>query len=217
MTENQIRAIIFDLDGTLLDTLTDLANSLNGALHMHGLPERTADEVRQFVGNGIAKLAERALEGGKSHPLYGDVLRDTKALYTQKQQEHTAPYPGIPELLSDLHAAGYRLGVVSNKPDEHVKTLCRTFFSKWIQCAVGQRGDMPLKPSAAPLLCAIRELQCTIPETVYVGDSDVDIETARSAGVPCISVLWGFRDRNQLEQAGASFFAQNPAEMKQWF
>lgn len=215
--KQNIRAIIFDLDGTLLDTLTDLANSLNGALRMHELPVHTTDEVRQFVGNGIAKLVERALDGGKSHPLFADVLRDTKALYAQKQREHTAPYSGIPELLSDLHAAGYRIGVVSNKPDEYVKVLCRTFFGEWIGCAVGQREGMPLKPAAAPLLCAMQELDCTESESVYVGDSDVDIETARNAGIPCISVLWGFRDRQQLEQAGGKLFAQNPAEIKHWF
>lgn len=211
------KAIIFDLDGTLLDTLTDLRNSVNEALTLQGLPTRTTEEIRQFVGNGIATLAARAVPNGIGNPHYKAVLADTRRLYAEKSREHTKPYDGIPELLSLLHDNGYALAVVSNKPDAQVKALCTAFFGGQIQATVGNREGFALKPAPDSVFAVMRELGCTAEEAVYVGDSDVDVLTAKNAEIPCISVLWGFRDRAALEQAGGSVFAHTPAEMGQFF
>ena len=211
------KAVIFDLDGTLLDTLTDLKNSLNEALERNGLPQRTTDEVRRFVGNGIATLVKRAVADGTENPKYAAVLRDIRQIYPRRCLDTTAPYGGIPEMLRQLHENGYLLAVVSNKPDAQVKSLCRDFFGKCITAAVGQREGVPLKPAPEPLLEAMRLLGTVQAETVYVGDSEVDVQTARNAGLPCISVLWGFRDHALLLENGAQIFAHTPAEMMKMF
>ncbi|MBQ8922518.1 MAG: TIGR01212 family radical SAM protein [Oscillospiraceae bacterium] len=216
-TMNRIKAVIFDLDGTLLDTLTDLANSVNLALTQNGYSARTRDEVRQFVGNGIAKLVERALPGGTGSPDYERVLADTRALYAQKCRENTAPYSGIPALLDALRSRGLQLAVVSNKPDAQVKSLCQEHFGDWIAVAIGQQEGVRLKPAPDSLLHAMELLHCGKDETVYVGDSDVDIQTAANAGIPCISVLWGFRDYALLKEAGGTVFVKSPAEMTALF
>ena len=211
------RGIIFDLDGTLLNTLTDLANAVNAALAKHGFPQRTLTEVRSFVGNGIAKLAERAIPEGRNNPAYEAVLADTRAEYARRCRENTVPYEGITDALRTLHDAGYAMAVVSNKPDAQVKKLCADFFPDLFTAAIGAREGVPLKPNPAPLLTAVQEIGCKAAECVYVGDSDVDILTARNAEIPCISVLWGFRDRDVLTQAGGSHFADSPAEMCGFF
>lgn len=210
------KAVIFDLDGTLLDTLNDLKNGVNAALRKNCLPERTADEVRMFVGNGLGKLVERAVPGGCDHPLYAQILADTRAFYAMKANETTKPYDGIPALLQALEEKGFRIAVVSNKPDAQVKSLCQIYFPS-IPVAVGQREGFRLKPAPDSLLETIRQLRCSPEEAVYAGDSEVDILTARNAGIPCISVLWGFRSREQLLQSGARFLAETPAEMLNLF
>ncbi len=207
------KGIIFDLDGTLLDTLTDLANAVNAALEMHGFPQRTLKEVRSFVGNGIAKLAERAIPDGRNNPMYEAVLADTRAEYARRCRDNTAPYAGITDALGTLHDAGYVMAVVSNKPDAQVKKLCKDFFPGLFTAAIGAREGVPLKPDPAPLMTAMQEIGCAPAECVYIGDSDVDILTARNAKIPCISVLWGFRDIEILTEAGGDCFAQSPAEM----
>lgn len=217
MDSTLFRGIIFDLDGTLLDTLTDLKNSLNAALRLHGLPERTTEEVRRFVGNGIAVLVERAVENGRSNPEYEAVLTDIRRIYAEKSRETTAPYAGIPELLEALSAKGYLLAVVSNKPDAQVKSLCKAFFGGCIHTAIGQKEGVPLKPAPDPVYAAAEALGLPLSACVYVGDSEVDVQTARNAAVPCISVLWGFRDKDILLANGASTFAHTPAEMMQMF
>ena len=209
--------IIFDLDGTLLDTLTDLKNSLNDALARNGLPQRTTDEVRRFVGNGIATLVRRAVPDGTEDRKYDAVLRDIRQIYAVRCRDTTAPYAGIAELLHDLKQKGYRLAVVSNKPDAQVKKLCADYFGDCFSAAIGQREGVPLKPAADPLLAAMDTLGTDRDSTVYVGDSDVDILTAQNAGIPCISVLWGFRDEDFLIANGAQYFAHTPAEMVQMF
>ena len=213
----QTKAVIFDLDGTLLNTLTDLANSVNLALTQNGYPARTLAEVRQFVGNGIAKLVERALPEGTANPDYDRVLADTRALYAAKCRENTAPYSGIPELLSALQEKGIQLAVVSNKPDAQVKTLCKEYFGDRIAVAIGQQEGVRLKPAPDSLLHTMELLRCGKDETVYVGDSDVDIQTAANAGIPCISVLWGFRDYELLKESGGTVFVKSPAEMTALF
>lgn len=217
METNNIKAIIFDLDGTLLDTLTDLKNSLNEALRNHGLPERTTDEVRRFVGNGIAKLVERAIPSGMQHPSYDAVLTDIRRIYAQRCRENTAPYAGITEMLNELSRKGYALAVVSNKPDAQVKALCKSFFGDCIHTAIGQQEGVRMKPAPDSLFAAMQQLDADTDNTVYVGDSEVDVQTAQNAGVPCISVLWGFRDKELLLTNGARNFAHSPAEMMQMF
>ncbi len=216
-TMKHIKAVIFDLDGTLLDTLTDLANSVNLALTQNGYPARTTEEVRRFVGNGIAKLVERALPEGTANPDYDKVLADTRALYAAKCRENTAPYSGITALIRTLHDRGIRLAVVSNKPDAQVKSLCAEHFCSKIAVAIGQQEGVRLKPAPDSLLHAMKLLGCSPDETVYVGDSDVDIQTAANAGIPCISVLWGFRDYDLLKEAGGRVFVESPAEIAALF
>ncbi len=210
------KAIVFDLDGTLLDTLIDLRDSVNAALSQNGFPERTTAEVRQFVGNGLGKLVERAIPDGKANPLCEQVLADTRKIYAQKSNDSTKPYDGIPALLHALLDKGYQLAVVSNKPDAQVKSLCKIYFPE-IPVAVGQREGFRLKPAPDSVQETIRLLACSSEDVVYVGDSEVDIQTARNAGIPCISVLWGFRSKQQLIDAGADCFAETPAEMLHLF
>ena len=217
MQFSDIKAVVFDLDGTLLNTLDDLMNALNAALSENGMPERSRTDVRRFVGNGLAKLVERAIPDGRANPLYEKTLADTRRFYAQKCRENTKPYDGIAELLAALQQKGLRLAVVSNKPDAQVKTLCGEFFPGRIGAAIGQREGVPLKPAADPVLEALRLLDTSPADAVYVGDSDVDILTAKNAGIPCISVLWGFRDRPLLEDAGGKIFAASPAEMIHFF
>ena len=217
MQFSDIKAVVFDLDGTLLNTLDDLMNGLNAALSENGMPERSRTDVRRFVGNGLAKLVERAIPDGRENPLYEKTLADTRRFYAQKCRENTKPYDGIAELLAALQQKGLRLAVVSNKPDAQVKTLCGEFFPGRIGAAIGQREGVPLKPAADPVLEALRLLDTSPADAVYVGDSDVDILTAKNAGLPCISVLWGFRDRPLLESAGGKIFAASPAEMIRFF
>ena len=217
MQFQNIRAVIFDLDGTLLDTLTDLMNAVNHALTVYGFPVRTREEVRTFVGNGLAKLVSRALPNGSSTPLYADVLAETKRHYAEHCRDNTAPYAGIPEMLRELHQKGFLLGVVSNKPDAQVKALCQSDFGDLISFAAGASDGVRMKPAPDTLLACMEALHCKPAETVYVGDSDVDIQTAANAGVPCISVLWGFRDRAFLTASGAGIFAQSPCEICRFF
>ena len=211
------KTIIFDLDGTLLNTLHDLAAGVNLALQKFGYPQRTTEEVRQFVGNGLGKLVERALPNGLQNPDYQPVLNETRAQYAAHREDTTAPYDGIPEMLDALLAAGYTLGVVSNKPDIHVKALCKTHFGDRIAAAVGAKDGVRLKPAPDALLSVMELLHADKSNTVYIGDSDVDLETARNTEIPCISVLWGFRDMPFLRAAGGCIFVQEPKEIADIF
>lgn len=211
------KAIIFDLDGTLLNTLHDLGTGVNLALAQFGYPQRTMDEVRQFVGNGLGKLVERALPDGTQNPDYESVLAETRTQYAAHREDTTAPYSGITEMLDALLDAGYTLGVVSNKPDVHVKALCKAHFGSRIAAAVGARDGVRLKPAPDSVLAVMKLLHADKAHTVYIGDSDVDLETARNAEIPCISVLWGFRDEPFLRAAGGSIFVQEPREIAEIF
>ncbi len=217
MIFHQTRAVIFDLDGTLLDTLTDLMNAVNHALSVNGFPCRTREEVRRFVGNGLEKLVERALPDGRSTPSFSDVLAETRRFYAEHCRENTAPYAGIPEMLRALQQKGILLGVVSNKPDAQVKALCQSEFGDLITVASGASEGIRMKPAPDTLLACMEALGSATENTVYVGDSDVDIQTAANAGIPCVSVLWGFRDREFLTVAGAGIFAQSPCEICRFF
>ena len=206
---------IFDLDGTLLDTLQDLADSANYALALHHLPARTVDEVRQFVGNGVGLLIRRAVPAGTAEELERQVLRDFRAHYLLNMENKTAPYPGIPELLDALGAAGVPTAVVSNKFDGAVKGLCQNYFGDRIGAAIGESQGVARKPAPDTVFRALAELGMPREGAVYVGDSDVDIETAKNAGLPCISVSWGFRSRSFLTEHGARTIADTVEELKE--
>ena len=206
---------IFDLDGTLLDTLTDLAASTNYALRAHGMPEHTIDEVRRFVGNGVRKLMERAVPDGTDNPLFDEAFATFRQYYMEHSLDTTRPYEGIPEMLAALKAKGCHLAVVSNKMMAATQELCRHFFPETIEVAIGENEAEGIRKKPAPdtVIAALRQLGVGEEGAVYVGDSDVDIDTARNSNLPCISVLWGFRDRDFLLQHGASTLISAPKEL----
>ena len=206
---------IFDLDGTLLDTLQDLADSTNYALSLHHLPPRTVEEVRQFVGNGVGLLIHRAVPEGTAEELEGQVLRDFRAHYLLNMENRTAPYPGVLDLLDALRAAGVRTAVVSNKFDGAVKGLCQNYFGQRVAAAIGESQGVARKPAPDTVFRALAELGQAPEGAVYVGDSDVDILTAKNAGLPCIAVSWGFRSRAFLEANGARIIADTMQELEQ--
>ena len=206
---------IFDLDGTLLNTLTDLAASVNYALRTHGMPEHSIDDVRRFVGNGVRKLMERAIPNGEANPDFEATFATFREHYMHHSLDTTQPYPGIPEALAELKAKGCRLAVVSNKMMAATVELCRHFFPDTIEVAIGEHEAEGIRKKPAPdtVFAALRELGVDKSGAVYVGDSDVDVQTAANSGLPCISVLWGFRDRDFLIQHGAKTFISAPSEL----
>ena len=210
---NTYKTYIFDLDGTLLDTLNDLHASCNYALRTHGMPERSLEEVRQFVGNGVKKLMERAIPDGLENPLFEETLQTFRQHYLLHNLDTTLPYPDIMEMLQQLKAQGKRIAVVSNKFYAATQDLCKHFFGDTIQVAIGEREDIKKKPAPDTVLEALRQLQVTRQDAVYVGDSEVDVETARNSGIPCISVLWGFRSKSFLLSHGATMFIETPNEL----
>ena len=209
----QYKAVLFDLDGTLLNSLEDLADATNAALTAFGLPVRTVDEVRQFVGNGVRLLMERAVPGGAQHPQFEEILAYFKEYYAAHCRVKTAPYPGILPLLDALAAAGAKTAVVSNKFDGAVKELALEYFGPRVALAVGEKPGVRKKPAPDAVLEALRQLEVAPGQAVYIGDSDVDVETARNAGLDGIGVSWGFRSRQVLEEAGAARIAADPAQL----
>lgn len=206
-------SVLFDLDGTLLDTLGDLTAAMNRTLTRHGLPERTRQQMRTALGNGARRLMELSVPAGTDGALFETLLAEYNADYAAHCRIETAPYPGVDALLQQLHAQGRKLAIVSNKPDEAVRALRAEFFADTVPIAVGEKTGIRRKPAPDTLLTAMAQLGAERTSTVYVGDSEVDIATARAAGLPCISVLWGFRDRDLLEQAGAQQFAADTGEL----
>ena len=206
---------IFDLDGTLLDTLGDLAASVNYALRTHQMPEHSIDDVRRFVGNGVRLLMERAVPGGADNPQFDAAFATFRQYYLQHSLDTTRPYDGISETLRELRSRGNRLAVVSNKFYAATQELCRHFFPDTIEVAIGEHEAEGIRKKPAPdtVIEALRQLGVSKSNAVYIGDSDVDIETARNSGLPCISVLWGFRDRDFLLAHGATTFIRTPQEL----
>lgn len=207
--------VIFDLDGTLLNTLEDLAGAVNYALEKYGEPVRSIDEVRQFVGNGIRNLMIRAVPQGEENPKFEEAFAAFKEYYGVHCKDKTCPYPGIKELLVRLKEKGYRLAIVSNKADFAVKELQKIYFAEEIAVAIGEKEGILRKPAPDTVNQALRELGSVREEAVYVGDSDVDIETAQNAGMPCVSVTWGFRDRAFLSAHGAEVFADTAEKLEE--
>ena len=206
---------IFDLDGTLLDTLGDLAAAVNYALRTHGMPEHSIDDVRRFVGNGVRKLMERAIPDGAANPQFDETFATFRHYYMAHSLDTTRPYEGIPETLAALKERGCRLAVVSNKMMAATQELCQHFFPDTIEVARGENEAEGIRKKPAPdtVFAALRQLGVGEEGAVYVGDSDVDLETARQSGLPCISVLWGFRDRDFLIKHGAKTFISAPQEL----
>ena len=205
---------IFDLDGTLLDTLQDLANSTNFALSSFGYPERSLEEVRRFVGNGIEKLIERAVPDGTPSEERSRVLAVFKAHYAEHCEDHTAPYEGIIKVLDCLKEKGVTVAVVSNKIDCAVKSLCEKYFADRIFVAVGEREGIRRKPYPDSVFEVLDKTGFVPAEAVYIGDSEVDVQTAENAGMDMITVTWGFRDKDFLMKSGARVFANSADELE---
>lgn len=216
MTEilnSKINTIIFDLDGTLLDTLTDLMDSVNFAMRQFGYPERSYDEIRRFVGNGVRVLMKKSAPDTLSDDEFEKAFSVFREHYLNNMRNKTDAYDGVRELLKKLKENGYRIGVVSNKLDSAVKELCRDYFGELVDYAKGVDGEKDRKPCPDNTWKCMEELGAKRDECIYVGDSEVDIKTAENAGLPCISVSWGFRTREELEQSGAKTIIDKPQEL----
>lgn len=197
--------ILFDLDGTLLDTLEDIVNGVNHSLSVLGYPQRTKEEVCRFVGNGARRLMEQAVPAGEDA---WDAVAEFQTYYSANCQQHTRPYEGIPEALEEL-SRKYPVAIVSNKPDTAVKPLCAYHFPGVY--ALGESPSCPRKPAPDMVYKAMAALG--VEACVYVGDSEVDVLTAKNANVPCLSVLWGFRSREEMEAVGGTHFCESPREL----
>ena len=206
------KAVIFDLDGTLLNTLTDLYNSVNYALCSFGFPERTIDEVRRFIGNGVKKLMERSTPEGTDEETNAKCLDAFREHYLLHMADNTAPYEGVNELIEKLREDGIRTAVVSNKLHPAVVGLCKDYFPS-IEEAIGVSVEEERKPNPVNVLKVLDIFGIMADECIYVGDSEVDVETAHNAGVKCIGVTWGFRDEEELIKNGADFIAHNSDEV----
>ena len=206
---------IFDLDGTILDTLEDLADAVNYALKEQGYPQRTIEEVRRFVGNGIRKLIERAVPDGLTEEEISKVHQTFSAYYQKHCADKTRPYKGILPLLERLREAGCLTAVVSNKADVAVQPLCQQYYDGLFDYAVGEREGIRRKPAPDAVQEVLRRLQVDAGEAVYIGDSEVDIQTAENAELDSIIVTWGFRDKAYLESQGGKRFVDRPEEIEE--
>lgn len=209
----KIKTVIFDLDGTLLNTLDDLKDSVNATLSAYGFPERSLDEVRKFVGNGVARLMELAVPWQLENEQAKEMLEFFKMHYAKNCNHKTRPYDGILTLLEQLKNQGYQLAIVSNKFDAAVKDLNQLYFSKFIDVAVGQREGVRRKPFPDTVNIALEEVGCSAEEVLYIGDSEVDVETAKNAGLRLLAVDWGFRTRDELVRSGAQYIAEKPEDI----
>lgn len=204
---------IFDLDGTVLDTLDDLRDSVNFALSQNSLPKRTTEEVRAFVGNGIRLLIERAVPDGTDGETLEKCFEDFKIHYKNNSANHTKPYDGIKDVLFRLKNSGVKLALVSNKADFAVQGLISDYFSGIFDFATGEKDGVRRKPYPDSVFTAVKNLNADIKKTVYIGDSQVDVETARNSGLPCIAVTWGFRDKNVLEELSPEYIIDKPSQI----
>lgn len=211
------KAVLFDLDGTLLNTLDDLTDSVNTILQRHGFPPRDALEIRSFLGNGADALLRASLPEDTDKETFALCLAEYKAYYQQHMEDKTRPYEGILELLDSLRAAGIKTAVASNKFYTAVQGLCEKYFSGRVNVSVGECQTETLhirrKPSPDMLFMAAEQLGVPLADCVYIGDSEVDVETAQNAGIDCICVSWGFRDTDVLLRAGAKTIVDNPQEL----
>ena len=208
-----ITTVIFDMDGTVLNTLDDLAASVNYVLTRYGMPVHCTEDYRRYFGNGIRYALECAVPKGTEETTIDQMLPVFKEHYNAHCLDKTRPYDGIPELMKALRDRGFKLAIVSNKIDSAVKELNAKFFSAYVDVTIGEREGIRRKPAPDTVVQALKELKSSKHEAVYIGDSEVDLQTAANAGLPCISVLWGFREKDFLTEQGATVFANTPQEI----
>ncbi len=208
-----IKAILLDLDGTILNTLSDLTDSVNYMLEKFGFPTHSEQKIRSIVGNGVKNLITRALPEAASDEKFEEYLSVFKEHYEKNKANKTAPYAGISEALNSLKEKGYLLAIVSNKHNDAVYGLYKQFFADSVSYAIGNLDSIPKKPAPDMLYHTLEKLGAKKENAVYVGDSEVDVTTAKNAGIPCISVTWGFRDRDCLIDSGASILVDSPNEL----
>lgn len=207
------KAYIFDLDGTLLDTLLDLANAVNFAMRSKGYPERTVEEVRSFIGNGIRVLIKRAVPDGTSDGDYAEALEIFTKYYIEHIADYTKPYDGMIDVVKALQSRGCKVGVLSNKAHFAAQAVVKDFFGDIFDIVVGKMDEFPTKPEPESLFYTMKTLGVAPEECIYIGDSDVDVLTAHNAGLPCIGVTWGNRDEDVLVASGAEYIANTPEEI----
>ena len=205
--------IVFDCDGTLLDTLTDLRNAVNYVLRAHDLPERSVPEVKAALGNGVAHLMCQSLPDSIPEAEFNTYLDEFKAYYGEHLQDYTAPYPGMLDVLDTLRAKGYKLAIVSNKIQEGITPLNKEYFGDRLPVAIGERPGLQRKPAPDMVLQALQELGSTQDESIYIGDSEVDVATAKNSGLLCIGVTWGFRDEQLHKDLGVTHIARKAEDI----
>ena len=205
--------IVFDCDGTLLDTLTDLRNAVNYVLCAHDLPERSVPEVKAALGNGVAHLMRQSLPDSISEAEFNTYLDEFKAYYGEHLQDYTVPYPGMLDVLDTLRAKGYKLAIVSNKIQEGITPLNKEYFGDRLPVAIGERPGLQRKPAPDMVLQVLKELGSTQDESIYIGDSEVDVATAKNSGLLCIGVTWGFRDEQLHKDLGVKYIARKAEDI----
>lgn len=208
-----IKALVWDLDGTLLNTIDDLADSVNFALSKYNLPNKTVAEVKNAVGNGVALLIERCINKGSENPKFTEILQAFKEHYSKNSAVKTAPYPEISETLKTLKTRCYKLAVVSNKFENAVAELCRKYFPNTFDVVIGESTQIKRKPAPDMLYKALELLKVGKNEIYFIGDSEVDIQTAANAEIKCLSALWGFRSKEVLLASGAKNFLNTPQDI----
>ena len=208
-----INTVVFDMDGTVLNTLDDLTDAVNYVFSQFDLPPRSQEEYRKFFGNGIGYAMKCAAPEGTPDSLFDKMIPVFREYYDKHCLDKTRPYDGILELMKALKDKGYKMAIVSNKIDSAVKELNERFFSEYVSVAIGEKPGIKRKPAADTVIAALHELGSSRDEAVYVGDSEVDLQTARNSGLSCIAVLWGFRDKDLLIENGAVTFAEKPMDV----
>lgn len=205
--------VIFDLDGTLLNSLEDLTDSVNYVLALHDFPRRNITEIRSFVGNGVGRLIELSIPEGLNNSYYEQCVSEFRTHYSKNMGNKTGAYDGIMELLRQLSNEEFKMAIVSNKFDAAVKELAQDYFRGYIRVAIGESKNVARKPAPDSVIKALEQLGSVVEKAVYVGDSEVDVRTAKNAGLTCIGVTWGFRDREVLRQEGADYIIDKPDEL----
>ena len=210
----KIKAVLFDLDGTLMNTLEDLTDSTNYILEKHNFPKRTIKEIRSFVGNGIKKLMERAVPQNTDEKIINECYEEMLTYYKENSLIKTAPYVGTKEIVEKLHQEGFKIAIITNKAQNSADVIAEKFFGKSVDLVIGDDKKMPLKPDPAGIEKALEYFKISKDEAVYVGDSEVDLQTGNNGNLKTILVLWGFRDRDFLEEKGGKVFAETVEELE---
>lgn len=208
-----ITTIVWDMDGTVLNTLIDLRDSVNYVLRKYNMPEHTIEEYRRYFGSGIRYALECAVVDGTPSETIDEMLPIFKEHYDVHCLDNTCPYDGILDAMKKLKEKGYKMAIVSNKIDSAVKELNEKFFKEYVDVAIGETPGTKRKPAPDMVEQTLKELGSSKEESIYIGDSEVDLQTAINSSLPCISVLWGFRDRDYLIEQGATTFAETPEEL----